>query len=243
MQYKAVIFDLDGTLINSLDDLADSANAMLESYGYPTFPVERYRYFVGNGSRKLIERVLPEAKRTPEFIDEALAKYKGIYEKNILTKTRPYAGILEMLATLRQQGIPLGLCTNKHQEAAMPLSAGFSRRGPFSRSSAIGRAIPGNRIPPRHLKLRRLWEQNRPRQPISETVWWICRPASMRASCPLVFFGASGKRRSSSSMGPLCSWKSQRNCWKRSTLSAKNNEGKIKRNYEKRNSRASGQNL
>ena len=131
MQYKAVIFDLDGTLINSLDDLADSANAMLESYGYPTFSVERYRYFVGNGSRKLIERVLPEAKRTPEFIDEALAKYKGIYEKNILTKTRPYAGILEMLATLRQQGIPLGLCTNKHQEAATAIVRGLFPAGTF----------------------------------------------------------------------------------------------------------------
>lgn len=131
MQYKAVIFDLDGTIINSLDDLADSANAMLQGYGYPVFPVERYRYFVGNGSRKLIERVLPERKRSSEFIDEALAKYKEIYEKRILAKTRPYAGILEMLEALRQKGIPLGLCTNKHMEAADAIVRGLFPAGTF----------------------------------------------------------------------------------------------------------------
>ena len=60
MQYKAVIFDLDGTLIDSLEDLADSVNLMLESYGFPTHEVEKYRYFVGNGSMKLIERTLPK---------------------------------------------------------------------------------------------------------------------------------------------------------------------------------------
>ena len=58
--YRAAIFDLDGTLIDSLEDLADSANAMLKSYGFPTHPVDPYRYFVGNGSRKLIERCLPK---------------------------------------------------------------------------------------------------------------------------------------------------------------------------------------
>ena len=131
MQYKAAIFDLDGTLIDSLADLADSANEMLASYGFPTHPIEPFRYFVGNGSRKLIERVLPEEKRTPAFIDEALAKYKGIYGKNILTKTRPYAGILEMLAALRQQRIPLGLCTNKHQEAAAAIVRELFPAGTF----------------------------------------------------------------------------------------------------------------
>ena len=122
MQYKAVIFDLDGTLIDSLNDLADSANAMLETYGYPVYEVSKYRYFVGNGSRKLIERILPpEQAASKSFVDEALRKYKAIYEERFLEKTRSYKGIVEMLRQLREKEIPLAVCTNKHMDAAMTI--------------------------------------------------------------------------------------------------------------------------
>ena len=100
MQYKAAIFDLDGTLIDSLADLADSANEMLTSYGYPTHDIDKYRYFVGNGSRKLIERCLPADKAADAaFVDEALAKYKECYDRNLTHKTACYAGIMDMLQT------------------------------------------------------------------------------------------------------------------------------------------------
>lgn len=119
MQYKAAIFDLDGTLINSLEDLANSANVMLESYGFPTHPIDPYRYFVGNGSRKLIKRCLPKEKGAdPDFVEEALARYKKIYAAHTQDKTRPYDGIPEMLAALKRMNIPMGICTNKHQSAA-----------------------------------------------------------------------------------------------------------------------------
>lgn len=119
MKYKAAIFDLDGTLIDSLADLGDSANEMLASYGFPAHTIEEYRYFVGNGSRKLIERCLPKDKaQDASFVDEALARYKACYEKNLVHKTKCYAGIDEMLQALQEKNIPLGICTNKHQSAA-----------------------------------------------------------------------------------------------------------------------------
>lgn len=122
MQYKAVIFDLDGTLIDSLEDLADSVNLMLESYGFPTHEVEKYRYFVGNGSMKLIERTLPkEQAASAEFVEEALAKYKAIYKEHLLRKTHPYQGVQELLADLKKRRIPLAVCTNKHNDAALTI--------------------------------------------------------------------------------------------------------------------------
>ena len=114
--YRAAIFDLDGTLLNTLADLADSGNELLASYGKPPHPTDAYRYFVGNGSRKLMERILPDF--SPEQIDEALARYKAIYEKCLTKKSAPYDGILEMLSALKTRGVRLAVCTNKHISAA-----------------------------------------------------------------------------------------------------------------------------
>ena len=116
MAYRAAVFDLDGTLLNTLADLADSGNELLASYDMAPHPEKAYRYYVGNGSRKLMERILPG--RTPEQIDEALARYKAIYEKRLTVKTTPYTGILEMLSALRTRGVRMAVCTNKHVSAA-----------------------------------------------------------------------------------------------------------------------------
>ena len=119
MKYQAAIFDMDGTLINSLEDLADSVNEALKYYGLPPHTLEEYRYFVGNGARKLIERSLPKEKANDsDFVSEVLKYYDGCYERHLTNKTKPYEGILEMLKTLQDKKIPLGVCTNKQQFAA-----------------------------------------------------------------------------------------------------------------------------
>lgn len=131
MSYQAVIFDLDGTLVNSLEDLADSANAMLHQLGYPTYPAEKYKYFVGNGSRKLIERILPAAERTPDRIDACLKLYQNIYDLGKINKTRPYPGIPELLSALHKRGLKLGVCTNKHVSAASIILEHFFSKDTF----------------------------------------------------------------------------------------------------------------
>ena len=119
MAYRAAVFDLDGTLLNTLADLADSGNELLASYGMAPHPEPAFRYFVGNGSRKLMERILPG--KSPEQIDEALGRYKAIYEKHLTAKTTPYAGIEETLSALKARGVQMAVCTNKHISAAEAL--------------------------------------------------------------------------------------------------------------------------
>ena len=96
--------------------LADSVNIVLASYNLPTHDVESYKYRVGNGIRKLMQRSLPEDKQ--DLLDEALEKFKAVYARHNMDKTRPYEGITELLEKLRAQNIKLGVCTNKHDEAA-----------------------------------------------------------------------------------------------------------------------------
>lgn len=110
---KLYIFDLDGTLVDSLEDLADSMNAALEAYGYPVHEVGRYKYFVGNGVLKLVERALPESERNDENIEKLNAEFAKEYAKRALDKTRPYEGIPELLRELKSKGCLLAVASNK----------------------------------------------------------------------------------------------------------------------------------
>ncbi len=116
MPLKTIIFDLDGTLLNTLEDLADAANSVLEELGQAALPTEDYRYLVGAGARKLISRML-EAAGLPaadeQQLDELLAKYNAAYALNWHAKTRPYPGIRQMLNELRQNQLQLAVFSNK----------------------------------------------------------------------------------------------------------------------------------
>lgn len=113
MRYHAILFDLDGTLLNTLRDLADAANHALTAQGFPAHPVDAYRYFVGEGAQNLVTRALPEAARTEAAIQRALALFRDAYAQNWNAHTRPYPGVPELLAALRARRLPLAVLSNK----------------------------------------------------------------------------------------------------------------------------------
>jgi len=117
--YRAAIFDMDGTLVDTLADLQDSVNEMLAHYNLPLRTLDEVRRFVGNGARKLMLRSLPE---DCSFIDEALKFYNDCYARNCLKKVKPYDGIMEFLAALETKKIPLAICTNKQHFAAVAIA-------------------------------------------------------------------------------------------------------------------------
>lgn len=111
--YKTVVFDLDGTLLNTLTDLADAGNRLCRKYGWPTHERQAYRYFVGNGIPKLVERLAPADQRTPVVLEAALADFKRDYGQHLRDTTAPYPGIPEMLAKLKANGVQLAVFSNK----------------------------------------------------------------------------------------------------------------------------------
>ncbi|MBR5314050.1 MAG: HAD family hydrolase [Clostridia bacterium] len=120
MKYDAVIFDLDGTILSTLEDLADGTNYALQANGLATRTIDEVRRFVGNGVRLLIERAVPE--NTPlEIIDKVQATFAEYYTANCSVKTKPYDGVLEMLTNLRKRGIKTAVLSNKPDYAVQPL--------------------------------------------------------------------------------------------------------------------------
>ncbi len=110
---KAVIFDLDGTLLDTLKDLAHSMNRVLERHGFPIHPVESYRYFVGDGARVLAQRVLPENFKDKVLFERILRDFLDDYSKNWAENTRPYPGIGNMLAAIQERGLKMAVLSNK----------------------------------------------------------------------------------------------------------------------------------
>ena len=116
MKYALVIFDLDGTLLNTLDDLADAANAALAEYGFPPRTTEEIRAFIGNGVSRLIHRAVPEG--TDEAVAAAvLARFKAVYTEHVNDKTVPYPGILSLLRELKDRGVRCAVNSNKVDNA------------------------------------------------------------------------------------------------------------------------------
>ena len=120
MRKKIIIFDLDGTLLNTLDDLTDSTNAMLEKFNYPKRTKEEVKNFVGNGVDKLIERAIPDGRNNPDF-ENCIKTFKKIYSENMYNKTEPYDGIIDMLEILRKNNYKTAVVSNKFDTAVKEL--------------------------------------------------------------------------------------------------------------------------
>lgn len=122
---KLVIFDLDGTLLNTIDDLGEAANYALEQCGYPMHQISSYPFFVGNGVKRLLERVLPEDARTEEMVEQMRAHFMQYYDCHNVDKTIPYPGIVELLEQLASRGVKMAVASNKYQRAVEKLIAHY----------------------------------------------------------------------------------------------------------------------
>lgn len=120
MQFDTAVFDLDGTLLNTLDDLADSVNAILERHGYPVRTVDEVRRFVGNGVPLLIERAIPAGTGREEY-ERCLAEFKAYYQDHMCCKTGPYPGIPELLREMKARGVKMAVVSNKFDAAVKEL--------------------------------------------------------------------------------------------------------------------------
>lgn len=129
---KLVIFDLDGTLLNTIDDLGTAANHTLEELGLPQHTLDEYRLMVGNGMRKLIMRALPDDKASDDaFIDSTLKQFLEYYAQHIDVYTKPYPGVPELINTLSTGGYKLAVASNKIQAGAERLIERFFPGIPF----------------------------------------------------------------------------------------------------------------
>ena len=138
--YKTVVFDLDGTLLNTIDDLADAGNRVCAARGWPQHTVEEYKYFVGNGIPKLVERFSPPQARTPAVLADTLAAFQADYGAHLRDKTAPYPGIPALLARLKAAGVQLAVFSNKADPLARQVVADYFDTALFD---AVRGALPG----------------------------------------------------------------------------------------------------
>lgn len=122
---KLVIFDLDGTLLNTIADLAQSTNYALQRLGYPTHEVGEYPFMVGNGINKLFERALPEGEKTEENVLRVRAEFVPYYDVHNADLSSPYPGMPELLAELQSRGVLVAVASNKYQSATEKLVAHY----------------------------------------------------------------------------------------------------------------------
>lgn len=144
---KLAIFDLDGTLLNTIDDLAHAANHALNECGFPLHDISSYPFFVGNGVGRLLERVLPPDHRDAQTVARMREIFQDYYDRHLWDHTMPYPGIEDLLHELAARGVKLAVASNKYQAATSALIAHFFPRMPFDAVHGMRPMIPAKPDP------------------------------------------------------------------------------------------------
>ena len=152
-----VIFDLDGTLVNSLGDLQSSVNTVMRAHGFPTATEEEMKQMVGNGLRKLVDRALPEQERTPEIIDGCLREFSEHYSGHCLDQTRPYPGMSELTLSLRADGIRTAVVSNKADPMAKQIVGSLFPASAFDEVFGMREGVAPKPNPEALLRICKAW--------------------------------------------------------------------------------------
>ncbi len=171
MHKKLIIFDLDGTLLDTIGDIAEAVNYALRAVGFPTHERSAYRFMVGSGVMKLFERALPQEERTPENIALIREHFFPYYEAHKADLTVPYEGITELLTELNKQGVALAVASNKYHQATETLVGHYFPTIPFC-------AVFGHR-------------EGVAIKPSPEIVWEIMRVAGVEEAEAVLYVGDS----------------------------------------------------
>lgn len=154
---KACIFDLDGTLLDTLDDLADSTNTVLRRHGHPDHPVDAFRRFVGDGVEMLVRRSLPGDSFSDAEVLALVGEMRAVYGERWNVKSAAYEGIPELIATLQTRGLRLGVLSNKPDSATQEVIAHFFAPGTFDEVAGMREEIPRKPAPDGALRICELW--------------------------------------------------------------------------------------
>jgi phosphoglycolate phosphatase len=155
MNYQAVLFDLDGTLLDTLEDLADSTNAALRRMGFAEHPLAAYRYFIGDGMLNLVRRALPPEHCNEAAIAECVALMREEYGARWAVKTHPFAGIAELLDALVARGVAMAVLSNKPHEFTRLCVSRMLPRWPFQQVLGAQPSLPGKPDPAGALQISR----------------------------------------------------------------------------------------
>lgn len=156
---KCVLFDLDGTLVDSLADLANSMNRVLNRQGLPSHPTQAYRYFVGDGIIKLVQRALPAEAQQEDLIQDCARKMRQEYALHWADTTRPYPGIAELLDTLAGRGIEMAILSNKPDELTQEVVRTLLPQWDFAAVAGARETIPRKPDPAGALHIAKLLQR------------------------------------------------------------------------------------
>jgi len=137
-QYKAALFDLDGTLLDTIGDIHHNVNLAMQEFGYPVHTKDDVRSFVNNGALDLMTKAVPEKARDRENVEKVLKRYLEIYDKYVSVETVPYNGVVDVIHRLKAEGVLLAVVSNKPERHVKMLAEKFFGEGTFSYISGTG---------------------------------------------------------------------------------------------------------